>query len=123
MALKPKQLACIEAMLANPTMSNEKLAEAVGVNRNTISDWKRNNEEFKAEYKARLKAIWEDSEGVAVRTMRNLAEEGDFKASKYILDSLGYAPAQKVEAKVDATAQVVIVDDLGDESHDRDSKD
>ena len=100
MALKPKQLNCIEAMIANPTMSNEKLAEVVGVNRNTISDWKRNNEEFKAEYKARLRAIWEDSEGIAVQTMRNLAAEGHFQASKYILDSQGYAPAQRIEAEV-----------------------
>ena len=100
MALKPKQRNCIEAMLANPTMSNEKLAELVGVNRNTISDWKRNNKEFKEEYEARLKEIWKDSEGIAVNTMRNLAEEGSFQASKYILDSLGYAPAQKIEANV-----------------------
>lgn len=106
MALKPKQLKCIEAMLANPTMSNEKLAEIVGVNRNTIGDWKRNNEEFKAEYKARLREIWEDSEGMAVQTMRNLAESGDFKASKYILDSLGYAPVQRIEA--DVNTEIVI---------------
>ena len=29
-----------------------------------------------------------------------LASTGDFKASKYILDSMGYAPAQKIEAEV-----------------------
>ena len=51
--LKPKQKNCIEAMIANPTMSTEKLAEVVGVNRNTISDWKRNNEEFKEAYNQR----------------------------------------------------------------------
>lgn len=100
MALKPKQLKCIEAMLANPLLSNEKLGELVGVSRNTISEWKRNNEEFKAEYKARLRETWEESEGIAVKTMQNLAEEGDFRASKYILDSLGYAPAQRIEAEV-----------------------
>lgn len=108
MALKPKQMKCIEAMLANPTFSNEKLADIVGVNRNTIGDWKRNNEEFKAEYKARLRAVWEDSEGVAMQTMRNLAEDGDFKASKYILDSLGYAPAQKIEADVNTDIVIEI---------------
>lgn len=100
MALKAKHYACIEAMLAYPSVSNEKLAEIVGVNRNTISDWKRNNKEFQAEYKRRLEEIWKDSEGIAVATMRNLATEGDFKASKYILDSLGYAPAQRIEADI-----------------------
>jgi predicted DNA-binding protein YlxM (UPF0122 family) len=100
MALKAKQLACIELMLANPTMSVCKLAEEVGVNRNTISDWRRNNKEFQEQYKRRLQEIWKDSEGIAVNTMRNLAIEGDFKASKYILDSLGYAPVQHIEANV-----------------------
>ena len=38
--------------------------------------------------------------GVNRNTMRNLADEGDFKASKYILDSLGYAPTTKIEADV-----------------------
>lgn len=108
MALKPKQINCIEVMLANPTMSNEKLAEIVGVNRNTISDWKRYNKEFKEEYQKRLKEIWEDSESIAVKTMRNLAEQGNFQASKYILDSLGYAPAQKVEASVSTDININI---------------
>lgn len=110
MALKPKQLNCIEIMLANPTMSVTKLAEVVEVNRNTISDWRRNNKEFMEEYQRRLKEKWAESEGIAVDTMRKLATDGDFKASKYILDSLGYAPAQKIEAQV-ATDIVINIED------------
>lgn len=100
MALKQKHYACIECMLAHPTWSNEKIAEEVGVSRNTVGEWKRNNEEFKAEYHRRLKENWESLEGIAIETMRNLSSNGDFKASKYILDSLGYAPAQRIEADV-----------------------
>ena len=37
---------------------------------------------------------------MAMETMQNLARGGDFKAAKYILDSLDYAPAQKIEADV-----------------------
>ena len=102
MALKTNQLACIEAMLANPTASYVELAEIVGVNRNTITAWK-HNQEFQEEYNKRLKEMWKDSEGIAVKTMIKLASDGDFKASKYILDSQGYAPAQKVEADVKST--------------------
>ena len=40
--------------------------------------------------------------------MRNLAIDGDFKASKYILDSLGYAPAQKIEADVKTDINITI---------------
>lgn len=105
MALKPKQLKLIEAIIAYPAAPHTELAEIVGINRNTITVWKR-DAEFQAALKARLQEIWQDSEAIAMATMRNLATEGDFKASKYILDSLGYAPAQKIEA--DITTDIVI---------------
>lgn len=107
MALHSKQIACIEAMLAYPAASQVKLAEIVGVNRNTILAWK-NNEEFKAEYKKRLREMWEDAEAIAVQTMVNLATEGDFKASKYILDSMDYAPTTKIEADVSTDIHINI---------------
>ena len=105
MALKDRQYACIEAMLANPSASQVALAEMVGCNRNTILEWKR-NPEFQAEYKRRLKEMWADAEGIAVKTMVKLAEEGNYQASKYILDSHDYAPATKIEA--DISSKVVI---------------
>lgn len=107
MALSTKQLACIEVMLAKPTASYVELAETVGVNRNTITAWRR-NEEFMAEYNKRLKEMWKDSEGVAVSTMINLAGKGDFKASKYILDNMGYAPTTKISADVDLNTDIII---------------
>lgn len=110
MALKSRQIACIEAMIANPSASYVELAEMVGCNRNTIPVWKR-NEEFQAEYKRRLKEVWSDAEGIAVKTMVKLAEDGDFKASKYILDSQGYAPAQRIEADVNSTNVVINIED------------
>ena len=99
MALKPRQLALIEAIIAHPTASHVDLAEIVGINRNTITVYKR-DEEFKAELKRRLTEIWEDSEAMAIQNMRKLAGEGSFQANKYILDSLGYAPTQKIDANV-----------------------
>lgn len=107
MALKPKQIKLIEIILANPQAPNTELAELAGVNRNTISSWKR-NDEFRDALQERLKEIWKDSEIIAVDTMRNLASNGDFKASKFILESLGYAPTQHIEADVNATTNIVI---------------
>lgn len=107
MALKARQLACIEAMLANPKASYEELAEIVGCNRNTITVWRR-NEEFQEEYSKRLKEMWKDSEVIAVKTMIKLADEGSFQASKYILDSLDYAPAQKIEADLNTSININI---------------
>ena len=107
MALKPRQIACIEAMLANPSASHIDLAEMVGCNRNTITAWK-NNQEFKEEYNKRLKEMWQDGEAVAMKTMLKLAEEGSFQASKYILDSQGYAPTTKIEADIKQDINIVI---------------
>lgn len=99
--LKPRQLKLIEAMLANPMMPDTALAEELGINRNTVREWKR-KPEFQAELKARLAEQWQDSERMAIETIQTLAREGDFKAAKYILDSLGYAPAQRIEADINS---------------------
>ena len=109
MALRPQEYTLIEALLANPGISNEAVAKIVGINRNTVREWKK-NPEWQEEYKRRLKEKWESSEEIAIHTMRNLALDGDFKASKYILDSLGYAPAQKIVADVDNNIKITIDD-------------
>ena len=109
MALKARQIAYIEYLLANPMLTNLEAAKQVGVNRNTIAEWKR-RPEFQEEYKRRLKEKWEGAEVMAMETMQNLARGGDFKASKYILDSLGYAPVQKIEADVNTDIVINIED-------------
>lgn len=106
MALKQRQLDFIEFLLANPLLTNIEAGKLIGVNRNTISRWKE-NPEFKAEYKKRLQEKWEDSELMAMEMMQKLARDGNFYASKYILDSQGYAPAQKIEADI---KQDIVID-------------
>ena len=107
MALNAKQKAFIEALLANPSLTNVEAAELIGINRNTVTQWKK-NPEIQEELDRRLKEKWKDSERLAMETMQNLARNGDFKASKYILDSLGYAPAQRVEAEVKGNMDINI---------------
>lgn len=105
MALKPQQLQLIEAMLANPMESDVKLAQMLHINNKTVGVW-RKLPEFQEELKARLQEKWKGAERIAQETMINLASNGDFKASKYILDSLDYAPTQKIEA--DVSTNIVI---------------
>jgi hypothetical protein len=107
MALKARQLELIEAMLANPMVPDTELAKEIGINRNTVREWKQ-KPEFQAELKARLAEKWKDSERMAMETMQTLARQGDFKASKYILDSLDYAPATKIEADVKTDINITI---------------
>lgn len=107
--LKPKQLNFIEKLIANPFKPDTVLAKEIGVHRNTLHVWKQ-NPEFQAEYKRRLGEIWQDGERMAITTVQNLARSGDFKAAKYILDSLDYAPAQKIDAVISQDI-VINIDD------------
>lgn len=100
MALKnAKQYELLEAMLTYPMMSDVKLAELLGLNNKTVGKW-RKSPEFQEELKKRLAQQWKDAESLAQRKMIELAAEGNFNANKYILDSLGYAPAQRIEADI-----------------------
>lgn len=107
MALKPRQLKLIEALMANPMLPDTAIAEQLEINRNTVREWKK-KPEFQAELKRRLREQWEDSERMAMDTMQTLAQGGDFKAAKYILDNLGYGAPVKVEAdiKTDITINI-----------------
>ena len=107
MALNTKQLELIEAMISYPELSNVKLAQMLGINNKTVGKW-RKLEEFDLELKKKLQEQWQDAERLAQETMISLCREGDFKASKYILDSLGYAPAQKIEADVHTDINICI---------------
>jgi hypothetical protein len=107
MALKARQLDLIEALLANPMVTDVDVAKQLCINRNTVREWKR-KPEFQEEYKRRLKEKWESSELMAMETMQTLARSGDFKASKYILDSLGYAPTVKQEIHADVNTDINI---------------
>ena len=105
MALKTKQLELLEAMLTYPELSDVKLAEKVNLNNKTVGKW-RKMPEFQEELKKRLEAQWKGAERLAQKKMLELAQEGNFHANKYILDSLGYAPTQKIEA--DISTDIVI---------------
>lgn len=99
MALKPKQIELIECILANPMATDKALAEILKLNNKTVGVYKK-NPEFQEELKRRLAEQWKSAELIAQKRMIELADGGCFQANKYILDSLGYAPAQKIEADV-----------------------
>ena len=115
MALNNKQQKAIELLVYQPYMTQEMMAKECGVARETIWRWRTENEEFKEVLDKATKERWKAAEQMAVNTMINLASEGNIQAVKYMLDNLGYKPAEKIEAKVDARAQVMFVDDLKDD--------
>lgn len=102
-------------------MTLNMIAKECGVHRDSLHRWRNENEEFKIALDKATKDRWKAAEQMAVNTMINLCSEGNFQAVKYMLDNLGYKPVEKVEAKVDATAQVMFVDDLKDDVDGTDS--
>ena len=121
MALSNKQIKAIELLVYQPYMTQNMIAKEVGVHRDTIRRWREETPEFKEALDKATKERWKAAEQMAINTMINLASEGNIQAAKYICDSLGYKPVDKVEAKVDARAQVVFVDDLEDDVNGADS--
>ena len=94
-----RQMDFIEFMIANPLKTAKELCKEYGLSNNTYSTW-RKQPKFKEYLSKRLQEKWKDNELMAQATIEQLARDGDFKAAKYILDSLGYAPVQKIQAEV-----------------------
>jgi len=115
MALNNKQKKAIELLVYSPYMTLNMIASEVGISRDTLHRWRNDNEEFKEALDKGIKDRWKAAESMAVNGMISLAQEGNYSAIKYLLDNLGYKPVEKVEAKVDAKAQVIFVDDLEDD--------
>ena len=94
-----RQMDFIEFMISNPLKTGKERCKEFGLGNNTYSAWRR-QPKFKEYLSKRLQEKWKDNELMAQATIEQLARDGDFKAAKYILDSLGYAPVQKIQAEV-----------------------
>jgi len=88
-SLKAKHFKLIEMLVVNPRMTITEIAEVLGVTEYsahvTIT-----SPIFVEELNNRMHDVFASSVRKAVSTMVKLAEEGDYAASKYILDSAGY---------------------------------
>lgn len=92
-------------------MTLNMVASECGVSRDSLHRWRTENQEFKQALETATKNRWKSAEQLAINTMINLASEGNYNATKYILDSLDYAPKQKIQA--DINSDVII--NIGDE--------
>jgi hypothetical protein len=99
-ALNNKQLKAIELLVFSPHMTLNVICKEVDVSRDTLHRWRNDNEEFKAALAKATKDRWKAAEQMAVDTMISLMSEGNYQAAKYVLDSMDYGAAQKIEANV-----------------------
>lgn len=97
--LSTRQQNLLEYMLANPSLREYTCARNCGIPSSTYQRWKASGE-FTKELNRRLEEQWEEGRRLAIEQMQELARQGNFNANKYILDSLGYAAAKKIQADV-----------------------
>lgn len=100
--LTKKQAKYIDMAMAFPQLPQAEVAKRCSIHPNTISEWKHEPAFVKALDDALLEQ-WTDLKRAAQDGMAALVSEANFQACKYVLDSNGYAPTTKVEAKVEAS--------------------
>ena len=112
--LTEKQMLALEILTSGKGMTYTAIAEAVGVERKTL--WRWLHEPQFDTFQARLKELederWFSIVDVAKSSALKLCADGNQKMVEFVLRSGGINPAQKVEADVDMSQQVVIVDDM-----------
>lgn len=107
----------IQKSLEFPFLSDAKIGEMIDITPAQICRW-RKDDTFKAEYDKALHEQWESYTKEAQMVMHNILingnEQNQLAASKYLLDSVGYKPTDKVNINADASINVSI--DYGDDS-------
>ena len=62
-------------------------------------------------YESLLQDRWKEHENEAQQKMFELMQDGNFNATKYILDSLGYQPKQQVQLETNNSIKINITND------------
>lgn len=112
--LTDNQQKVLELLTCGQGMSYTAISEATGVARKTIWRWLHEPQfaTFQQAYKDLNDEKWMITVEAAREAALKLCMEGKSDMVKFVLQNAGYNPAQKVEADVDMTSQVVIVDDI-----------
>lgn len=102
----------IEIVKNDPSISFKRLSETIGLSQGMCQKWYADDVDgFHDRYHDALKYAFNRLEGLAIRTLGDLLVDGNFQATKYVLDNRGYKPVEKSE--VDMTANIQI--DYGDD--------
>lgn len=97
----------LQMVRENPGINITQLADALGLSRDTIYNWKyRDMHNWNERYAEALHEAFSALEGPAIEAMSRLLEKDSFQAAKYILDNRNYGAAQKIQADVNADVTI-----------------
>lgn len=105
--LKARQQRTLEAWVNNPLSSYPDIAKIAGIDVTTF--WRyRQDPDFMEKYHEMCKNRFNSFEAAAMEQLKFHLDAGNWQAVKYILDSLGYKPTDKVKANIDTALNLHI---------------
>lgn len=98
----------IDLVRKNPELSFSALSLAVGLGENRVATWYRKDTDgFKEKYDEALRECFNRLEGLAIKTLGDLLVDGNWNATKYVLDNKGYKAPDKQEIKAEVESQQI----------------
>lgn len=101
--LNKKQLKCVEIMVHQPERSNGDIAEELGVNRATISQWMK-RDDFQEALREENQRCFKNLAAKAIYRLETLMDSENERivldASKEILNKAGYQETTKIEQDI-----------------------
>lgn len=105
--VKKKVDKALEWFAANPFLTFKEVNDALGGN--YCSQWYyANTHGFRDRYDAILQQAFAELEAPAIMGMKDLIEQRNFQACKYVLDNRGYKAVEKVEANIKNDINITI---------------
>ena len=104
-----KEKASAEYYALYPTKTQGEICEELQINQSTLSRWKK-RPEWQAYVDEILREHWKDAARKAQKQMETMMENGDYKATEYILNSAGYGATKNVNITADTTITLNIED-------------
>lgn len=104
MALTQKQRRVLEYKARNPNLRDVQIAKDMGISTVTMCNIQK-KEEWQEAYNEELKKVWKEYADECQKLMMNLANNGDYRAIAYILDSNNY----KAPTSIDLTTNEIKV--------------
>lgn len=112
--LTNKARACIELELEHPNWTYQQLGDAVGATKLTVYNWHR-SPVYTDELSKRLKEDWKiaakKAQAKMIELMASEKQEVALNAAKYVLDSTGYKPTDKIDLDTNSVIKINIIED------------
>lgn len=105
--LKPRQKAAAELMALQPQLSFAEIRRQLNISEKAFWEW-RKKPEFMNYYHSLCENRFKELEALAVAKLEENINNNCQKAIEYVLDYQGFAPTQKIDAKLSTDIDIKI---------------